>query len=78
MFPRRGEGGKHLNPTVTAEKAKNQCLLKVFHAYAMHTSTQKSKFQAFIAEIASANKVLMVKSCWNAVALKAISESTEQ
>lgn len=43
-----------------------------------HTSRQKSKFQAFITEVASANKVLMGMSGWTAIALKAISESTEQ
>lgn len=52
----------HLNPTATAEKAENKCLLKVFHAYGTHTSRQKSKFWAFITEVASANKVLMGKS----------------
>jgi len=44
----------------------------------MHANRQKSKFQAFITEVASANKELMENSGWTATALKAISESTEQ
>lgn len=50
----------------------------LLRACGTHTSRQKSKFQAFITEVASANKVLMGMSGWTAIALKAISESTEQ
>lgn len=39
---------------------------------------KKSRFQVFIAEVASVNKVFIGKSDWTAMALKAISESTEQ
>lgn len=41
-------------------------------------TNRKKRFQVFITEVASANKVLMGKSGWAAIALKAISESTEQ
>lgn len=56
---------------------RRKSLSEVFHAYGAHTSRQKSKFQAFITKLASANKVLMGKPGWTAVAREAILEKKQ-
>lgn len=67
--------------TTTAEKVQTAFQNSPMHTgiwYEYQQGKKKSRFQVFIAEVASVNKVFIGKSDWTAMALKAISESTEQ
>lgn len=67
--------------TTTAEKVQTAFQNSPMHTgiwYEYQQGKKKNRFQVFIAEVASVNKVFIGKSDWTAMALKAISESTEQ
>lgn len=76
---REKERKKHLNNYC---REGTNSLSEFSHAYRhmvwISARKKKSRFQVFIAEVASVNKVFIGKSDWTAMALKAISESTEQ